>query len=147
MKIVVLLGLCLITTAQLFAQTEADMCVLITDPCCDASWSTWDYSVPAGRQITGTYVHYEGSDLNEVTVECWQMVNGLPSIRRWSVTDRCGCGTVSTTTGHPIGQNTDLRFTVKCMGCNSENCAIGSTAVYLYTSINAATCPTQCPKD
>ena len=147
MKLVLCLSILMAVAVVPVFAVEANMCVYCSDLCCDANPSTQDYWVPAGTQVSRTYIHYEGLAGNEVTVECWRYVGLNPTEFLWSVTDLCGCGTTYRDTQQPISQNQGIRFKVKCTGCNSENCNFGSTAVYFYTSATAASCPPECPKN
>lgn len=117
------------------------MCVSVTDVCCDAGWSSVDCNIPAGKQITVTYIHYDTPTNNEVNVECIGFPNGEPGELIWSRADLCGCG--NTSHSEQIAGPNLIRFRVKCMGCNSENCHLGSATVYFYTS-TMTSCPPSC---
>ncbi|NUO20354.1 hypothetical protein HUU59_12990 [bacterium] len=133
-----------ILAAQVSAQTEASMCVTVTDVCCDDNFSIGSYTVPANTDIYKTYVYHNGNEMNKVYIECWDIVNGQESFQFWTLDDICGCESRTTTENHQIGQNHQLRFKVKCKDCEGGNCALGSSTVYIYTSVTAATCPVPC---
>jgi len=136
----------LLLSAQLFAQTEANMCVSVTDVCCNGTTSSVDYTIPANQQITRTYFHYEGNDGDRVNISCYDVVGGSESLI-WSIdaqASRCGCGESSTGLSHPIGQNHHLRFKVDCKECATGNCVSGSTTVTFSTAPYVTVCFPDC---
>ena len=138
-----------VLSSQLWAQTEASMCVSVTDICCDTGWSSADYTIPANQQITKTHFHYEGKDGNRVKIECYD-VNGGVETFLWSSGDQstyCGCGESFTTTSHPISQNQTLRFKVRCLQCATGNCVTGSTVVTFASNSSYTTCLPDCNQE
>ncbi|MBK6765278.1 MAG: hypothetical protein IPG71_02875 [bacterium] len=136
----------LLLSAQLIAQTEANMCVSVTDVCCNGQASSVDYTIPANQQISRTYFHYEGHDGDRVALFCYDVVEGVESLV-WSInveSSHCGCGESSTGLSHPIGQDHHLRFKVDCRQCATGNCVAGSTIVTFASASNYATCLPEC---
>lgn len=132
-----------ISTTQAFA-VEANMCVSVTDVCCDANFSSVDFTLPGGQQVTTTYVYHNGSSVNKVYIECWDIVNGQENFLIFTLDDVCGCQEGSSISNHPISWDHHIRFKVKCKDCEGGNCAIGSSTVYLYSSAAQASCPIKC---
>lgn len=150
MKALILLGCILATTAQLFAQTEANMCVSVTDVCCDGNWSSVDYTIPAEKQVTATHIHFEGNNGNRVQIQCYDVVGGVESFlwqRMSGENELCGCGEIVVTDIHPFGQNHHLRFKVKCIDCEDQNCFLGSTTVTFASNSTYPTCLPECGKN
>ena len=133
--IVVLLGTCA------WAQ-EPNMCVSVTDVCCDGNWSSVDYTIPAGKVIAKTYIHHDSPTHNEVDIQCLGFPNGEPGDVIWAMDNVCNCGNTSYT--ETIAGPQTIRFKIRCMGCNSDNCYFGSSTVYFYT-ISQTTCALNCP--
>jgi len=136
-----------IFATQLWAQTEASMCVSITNTDDSGShWDSTDYAIPTGQQITRTYFHYNSPSTDGVRLECY-IVNGDGSTgtRIWAVNQTfCGCGSSSTTIGHTISGGQTIRFRVYRTWCPNFSISSGSSVVHFYTSATAATCPPQC---
>ncbi len=141
-KSLLMVGLLFGMCASMRAQTEASMCVYVTDVCCDNDWSTVEFTIPSGEQVTKTYIHYGGDEDNKVVLECWDIVGGAEWFRFWTLDDLCGCGNETTVENHAIGQNHILRFKVKCKECEGS-CESGSSTVYFSTA-TAAVCAPNC---
>lgn len=142
MKALTMLGLMLGLCASVFAQTEAEMCVSVTDACCDATWSSVDYTIPSGQQISKTYIHYDNPNGNEVDIQCLGFPNGEPGVVIWELTDDdapCNCG--NTQHDEQIAGPQTIRFKIRSQGCNSEACTLGSTTVHFYTSAKTSCAP------
>ncbi len=143
MKALLLIGLMVGLCAQVFAQTEASMCVSLSDQCCNTAWDSVEFSIPAGQQISKTYIHYNTPSGDQVKVECFGFPNGKTPVLIWDEEDLCGCGTKQTTEVHPIGGPNTIRFRVTCSGCTGD-CAGGTARVQIYTAPKAVTCPENC---
>lgn len=146
MKVLLLMSFLFVTT-QLFAQTEASMCVSVTDACCDGNWSSVDYLIPAGQQITTTYIHFDSPKTpssDGVEIQCLGFPNGEPGVVIWEYVGgsmKCNCGNASHS--EIMAGPSQIRFKVRCKGCNSDNCTLGSSPVNFYTSARP-TCPPNC---
>lgn len=151
MKALLLMGVLLGLCAQTFAQwTEASMCVSVTDACCDedewgpALWSSVDYTIASGERITKTFFHYDSPDNKAIRVKCYSVIGGTET-ELWNVNQSfCGCGSSTSTTGHPVNGPLTIRYKVWCTACPENQCSAGNGKVYFYTSVTAASCPPQC---
>lgn len=134
-----------IFATQLWAQTEASMCVSVTDVCCNAAWDSVTYAIPANKVISKTFIHFNSPTNDEVDLFCLADPDGARDTL-WTKLNLCNCGTTSTTVLHPIGSTIILRFFAKCSQCTND-CANGSSTVHFYTSATAGSCPPNCNKD
>ncbi|NUO20111.1 hypothetical protein HUU59_11735 [bacterium] len=134
-----------ILAAQVSAQTEASMCVSITNTTC-STWDSVDYAIPTGQQITKTYIHYDSPTTDGVRVDCFNVNgDGSTGTRRWTINQTfCGCGSTATTDGHTISGGQTIRMRMYRTACPGYNCSGGQSKVYFYTSATAASCPPQC---
>lgn len=134
-----------ILAAQVSAQTEASMCVSITNTTC-STWDSVDYAIPTGQQISRTYFHYNSPSNVGVRVDCYEVNgDGSTGTRIWTVNNTfCACGTSSTVTSHPIAGGQTIRLRVYRENCPGYSCSGTSSKVKFYTSATAATCPEQC---
>ncbi len=150
MKSLLMMGLLLGMCASLLAQTEASMCVSVTNTGDSGShWDSTDYFIPSGEQISQTFFLYNSPSTDGVRVDCYQVNgDGSTGTRIWTVNNTfCACGSSSTTVGHPIAGNQTIRLRVYRTDCPGYSISSGTSKVYFYTSATAASCPPQCQQN
>jgi len=132
---------------QAWAQTEASMCVTITNTDDSGShWDSTDYFIPVGQQISKTYFQFDQPTTDGIRVDCYRVnLNGTTGTRIWTVNETfCGCGSSNTKIAHPIAGGQTIRFRVYRTWCPGHDMSSGSSVVRFYTSATAASCPDLC---
>ncbi|NUO20113.1 hypothetical protein HUU59_11745 [bacterium] len=119
----------------------------VTDVCCNdtggATWSSVDYTIASGQQISKTYFLYDSPTSKAVRIKCFKVENGVET-ELWNINQNfCGCGSDATTVGHAMEGPMTIRYKVWCTACEGD-CSAGNGKVYFYTSVTAASCPPQC---